>query len=69
MHEARTIAKLRHPNIVTVYEFGSTPFLDTSLTYMVMEYLPGETLRAKLKRERLPFEQVIEITRQVAECP
>ncbi len=69
MHEARTIAKLRHPNIVTVYEFGTTPFLDTSLasiTYMVMEYLPGETLRAKLGWERLPVEQVVEITRQVA---
>jgi tRNA A-37 threonylcarbamoyl transferase component Bud32 len=66
MHEARTIAKLRHPNIVTVYEFGATSFLDTSLTYMVMEYLPGETLRAKLKRERLPVEQVVEITRQIA---
>ncbi len=66
MREARTIAKLRHPNIVTVYEFGTTPYLDSALTYMVMEYLPGETLRAKLKRERMPVTQVIEITRQIA---
>src|SRR5689334_19518643 len=45
MHEARTIARLRHPNIVTVYEFGTMLNAENQpTTYMVMEYLAGETL-------------------------
>src|SRR4051812_11216127 len=43
MHEARTIARLRHPGIVSVYEFGTLPTQPKPQTYMVMEYLPGET--------------------------
>src|SRR5215813_5282058 len=42
MEEARTIAKLRHPNIVTVYEFGTAEHNAKTITYMVMEYLPGQ---------------------------
>src|SRR5437870_10576569 len=48
MHEARTIARLRHPNIVTVYEFGTTTAQEKSFAFMVMEYLPGETLQTIL---------------------
>jgi serine/threonine protein kinase len=53
MHEARTIARLRHPGIVSVYEFGTLPTQPNPQTYMVMEYLPGETLEQRLKRKRL----------------
>lgn len=42
-HEARTIAKLRHKGIVGVHEFGLLPGEETQ-TYMVMEFLAGETL-------------------------
>jgi serine/threonine-protein kinase len=45
--EARTVAKLRHPNIVAVYSAGDAE----GLLYFVMEMVPGESLRELLTRE------------------
>lgn len=45
--EARTVAKLRHPNIVAVYSAGDAD----GLLYFVMELVPGESLRDLLTRE------------------
>lgn len=45
--EARTVAKLRHPNIVAVYTAGDAG----GLLYFVMELVPGESLRDLLSRE------------------
>src|SRR5438045_9449217 len=50
--EARNVAQLRHPNIVQVYDFDFDPNRD--LYYMVMEYIDGPTLRARLMQ--LAFE-------------
>ncbi len=51
LQEARTVARLRHHNIVTVYAAGDV----AGLLYHVMEYVPGESLRDRLEREgRLP---------------
>ncbi|HYP02904.1 MAG TPA: protein kinase [Pyrinomonadaceae bacterium] len=47
--EAQASARLHHPNIVTVHDFG---LLSTEGAYLVMELLAGETLGAVLKRER-----------------
>lgn len=44
--EAAAVAQLRHPNIVQVYDFNH----DGELYYMVLEFLPGETLHARLRR-------------------
>src|SRR5256714_13182968 len=61
--EARTIARLIHPHIVRVLEFGvegKTPFL-------VMEYAPNGTLRQRhQKGSRLPLELVLSYVRQIA---
>jgi tRNA A-37 threonylcarbamoyl transferase component Bud32/GAF domain-containing protein len=46
--EARAAARLSHPNIVTVYDFGS---LDGEVAYIVMQRVRGETLRAVLDRD------------------
>ncbi|HLS47513.1 MAG TPA: protein kinase, partial [Gemmatimonadales bacterium] len=46
--EARTIARLRHPNIVSVHAAGA----GENLLYYVMDDVPGETLRERLARER-----------------
>ncbi len=42
--EAASIAKLHHQNIVQMYDFG----VEASISYMVMEYIDGETLKDKL---------------------
>jgi len=63
--EARASARLNHPNIITVYDYGG---IRTEGAYLVMELVPGPTLRAELKRAgSLPpvvaarwFEQVLE---------
>jgi serine/threonine protein kinase len=46
--EGRLTAKLRHPNVIDVLDFGSTT---EGVVYLVMELLEGEDLRAKLRRE------------------
>jgi tRNA A-37 threonylcarbamoyl transferase component Bud32 len=48
MREARTIARLRHTNIVTIHEFATTPVSGQALTYLVMEYLNNFSLDERL---------------------
>jgi predicted Ser/Thr protein kinase len=48
LQEARIVAKLRHPNIVAVYATGEAD----GFLYFVMEYVPGESLRDLLNRDR-----------------
>ncbi len=61
--EARTIARLKHPNIVAVHTAGE---LD-GLLYYVMDHVDGESLRQRLNREGpLPTEQARDILKDVA---
>jgi serine/threonine-protein kinase len=46
--EARTTSQLHHPHIVDVVDFGEEPTLGL---YLVMEFLPGETLRQRVRRD------------------
>lgn len=46
--EAQVIAQLQHPNIVTVYDFGESGHI----TYLVMQYVGGGTLRDQLRDGR-----------------
>jgi serine/threonine protein kinase/ankyrin repeat protein len=63
--EARTIGRLRHPNIVNVTDFGITGENDQTLAYLVMEHLEGVTLAAKLKDKRpLPLSDALDILSQ-----
>ena len=48
---ARTAAKLRHPNIQLVYYMGHDP--TSQVDFVVMEYLPGGTLRQRLAAHKL----------------
>jgi eukaryotic-like serine/threonine-protein kinase len=61
--EARTIARLRHPNIVAVHSAGSAD----GLLYYVMDEVAGESLRQKLTRQaRLPTDEVARIVSDMA---
>ncbi|HEY7358341.1 MAG TPA: protein kinase, partial [Ktedonobacterales bacterium] len=61
--EARAVAKLNHPNIVQVYDFGE----QGDLTYLVMPLISGGTLREYLAhRQVLPLAEALSITEQMA---
>jgi serine/threonine-protein kinase len=63
-HEAMRLASLSHPNIVTVYDFGE----DEKGSYVVMEFLDGETLDAFIERTGVMHEMnFIELMKQVLE--
>ncbi len=53
--EAKTISSLNHPHICTLYDIGQQDGID----YLVMEYLEGETLAARLTKGPLPTDQVL----------
>jgi serine/threonine protein kinase len=64
LREARTIDALEHPNIVRLLDAGVRR---DGNPYLVMEYLHGESLGARLRRERrLPLAQALWIAREVA---
>lgn len=62
LREARVVAKLDHPNIVPVYDFsthGGQP-------YLVMKFIEGETLKARMKRGLMPLDEVGRVVTAVA---
>ncbi|MEW5093866.1 Stk1 family PASTA domain-containing Ser/Thr kinase [Clavibacter michiganensis] len=62
IQEARSAARLAHPNVVNVFDQGQ----DSDMAYLVMEYLPGMTLRELLQEyERLTPEQTLDILEAV----
>jgi eukaryotic-like serine/threonine-protein kinase len=60
--EARMIASLNHPHICTLHDVGHHGEMD----YLVMEFLDGETLEARLRRGPLRVEQALPFAMQVA---
>jgi serine/threonine protein kinase len=62
--EARSISKLSHPHICTLYDIGN----HDGIEFLVLEYLEGETLDQRLRRGPLPSEQVVQYALQIAEA-
>ncbi len=60
--EAATTSALNHPNILTVFEFGK----EEGLHFITTEFVEGETLRDKLKRERMSFSEILGVAEQIA---
>lgn len=63
--EAQAVARLSHPNIVSVYAFGT----DRGLNYVAFEFIEGEDLAAVLAREsRIEPLRALRLVRQAAEA-
>ena len=60
--EARAVAALNHPNIVSVYDVGDAE----GIHYIVSELLEGETLRQRILPSGMPARKVIELAVQLA---
>jgi len=61
--EARSASSLNHPNIVTIYDIGS----ENAVSYIAMELVQGEPLRAALTDGALPVKRLLQIGAQIAE--
>ena len=61
--EARSASALNHPNIVTIYDVGSTD----SVSYIAMELVEGKTLRELLASGPLPARRLLPIAAQIAD--
>jgi eukaryotic-like serine/threonine-protein kinase len=59
--EARAVAGLNHPNILTIYEVGEA----RAVQYIASELIEGETLRQRLVRGRIQLSEAVEIAIQV----
>ena len=64
LREAQAAASLDHPNICPVFEVGT----DGDLSFIVMQYVEGETLAARLKKGRPSPDEALDIAAQVADA-
>lgn len=64
LREARLASSLSHPNICSVYDAGE----HEGQTYIVLEYIPGETLANKLKHGRFDTGSVYRLGKQIADA-
>jgi predicted Ser/Thr protein kinase len=62
--EARALAKLTHPRIVVVYDFGQSD----GLFYLLMEFVDGVNLRSLLRQGQLKPEEALRIVPQICEA-
>ncbi len=62
--EARAVSSLQHPHICTLFDVGHQDGTD----YLVMEYLEGETLAARLTHGPLPLDQVLKVAVEIADA-
>jgi serine/threonine protein kinase len=61
--EAKLLASLNHPNIAGIYGLEQAD----GNRFLVLEYVEGETLQARLSKGALPLEDALELCRQIAE--
>src|SRR5512147_1328424 len=62
--EARIVAKLEHPHIVPVFDFSEA----SGQPYLVMRFIEGETLKARLSKGDLTLDEVRRVIKPVAEA-
>ena len=65
LREIRIAAQLQHPNVLALIDSGEV----NGITYFVMPYVPGESLRERLDREKqLSIDDALQIAREVADA-
>jgi serine/threonine protein kinase/Tfp pilus assembly protein PilF len=64
LREAQTAATLDHPNICAIYEVGQ----EGGYSFIVLQYIEGETLAARLKRQLPELREALAIAAQVADA-
>jgi serine/threonine-protein kinase len=62
--EARAVSSLNHPHICTLYDVGRHNGID----FLVIEFVEGETLAARLARGPLPLDQALDCAREITEA-
>ena len=55
--EAKAVARLDHPNILAIHDFGT----DQGVTYAVTELLDGQNLRQSIPASGMPWQKVVEM--------
>ncbi|MEO1979728.1 MAG: protein kinase [Fuerstiella sp.] len=72
--EAKTLARLNHPNIVSVYDFGDVEYIDDNgkpagvLYYFLMEFVDGVNLRRLIQSGEAKPQQALPIVMQICEA-
>jgi serine/threonine protein kinase/tetratricopeptide (TPR) repeat protein len=61
--EAKVLAALSHPNILAIFDVGS----EHGVSFVVMELLPGETLRSRIMQRRPRWPQAVQMAIEIAE--
>jgi len=62
--EAKSLAQISHPHVVQIYDTG----LQGDVSYLVMELLDGQSLRASMAQGPIPMRQTVQIVAQIAEA-
>jgi eukaryotic-like serine/threonine-protein kinase len=62
--EARAVSSLNHPHICALYDVGN----QDGIEYLVMEYLEGETLAARIEKGSLPSADLLRYASQIADA-
>src|SRR3972149_3653356 len=62
--EARVLASLNHPNIAAIYGFEESG----GRNFLVMEFVPGDTLAVRIRRGAIPVAEALGIATQIADA-
>jgi len=63
LREARVAARLKHPNLITIHDFGE----DQNRAYIAMEYVDGESLKDLLARKELSMKEALALILQICD--
>jgi len=64
LREGQLLARLNHPNIVTIHDFGESG----GFYYLLMEYVEGVNLRQTMRAEKIKPEQALEIVPKICDA-